>query len=192
MCAVALRHPDEGVRRGRRRRRGWVGCCRRPAHLYRRAGDGLRSVGPPREHRRRSRPKRRTNDCEDSALAPHLDSAPARDWRGVLYGKGALLGVVAQSSPGGTIDIRFMPVAFRHRVNKELLSKMRVSALEGRSVQTNPALPPSGSRPDRDPTRHSIWQVLLLFAALSQGCPSRTPRRLRRDQARRCFHFRPR
>jgi hypothetical protein len=31
-----------------------------------------------------------TNDCEDSALAPHLDSAPARDWRGVLYGKGAL------------------------------------------------------------------------------------------------------
>ena len=52
MRAVALGHPDEGVRRGRWCRRRWVGWCRRPAHLCRCAGDGLRSVGQPRWHRR--------------------------------------------------------------------------------------------------------------------------------------------
>jgi hypothetical protein len=147
--------------------------CAQWAHLGSIDGVPGQSAAPTTANRTPSRQRTR----------PRLEGCVV--WKGRL-------GVVAHSSPGGTIDIRFMPVAFRHRVNKELLSKMRVSALEGRSVQTNPALPPSGSRPDRDPTRHSIWQVLLLFAALLQGCPSRTPRRLRRDQARRCFHFRPR
>ena len=180
VCAVALRHPDEGVRRGRRCRRRWDGWCRRPAHWYRRARRWVALSGPTARASGsgpllpRQRGARLAGRRVGERHTRRTEVLSVLGWRGACCMERALWVLL-----GYAFSLQRPSAGSAEECNS--IGAVNIAAVWSASSVELPLTP---SLPKEKKTSEKGN-----FLASHKNLPRPCRRRLWRDQARRCFHF---